>query len=56
VEAIADKGVERALADDPSLRLGVNVAAGKVTYQPVADAVGLPFTPVDEVLAGAAAG
>ena len=50
VEAIADKGVERALADDPSLRLGVNVAAGKVTYQPVADAVGLPFTPVDEVL------
>jgi alanine dehydrogenase len=53
VEAIADKGVERALADDPSLRLGVNVAAGKVTYQPVADAVGLPFTAVDEVLAGA---
>jgi alanine dehydrogenase len=53
VEAIADKGVERALADDSSLRLGVNVAAGKVTYQPVADAVGLPFTPVDEVLAGA---
>ena len=53
VEAIADKGVERALAEDPSLRLGVNVAAGKVTYQPVADAVGLPFTPVDEVLAGA---
>jgi alanine dehydrogenase len=50
VEAIADKGIERALADDPSLRLGVNVAAGKVTYQPVADAVGLPFTPVDEVL------
>jgi alanine dehydrogenase len=56
VEAIADKGVERALADDPSLRLGVNVAAGKVTYQPVADAVGLPFTPVDEVLAGAVSG
>ena len=53
VEAIADKGVERALAEDPSLRLGVNVAAGKVTYQPVADAVGLPFTPVDDVLAGA---
>jgi alanine dehydrogenase len=56
VEAIADKGLERALADDSSLRLGVNVASGKVTYQPVADAVGLPFTPVDEVLAGAAAG
>ena len=56
IEAIADKGVERALADDPSLLLGVNVAAGKVTYQPVADAVGLPFTPVDEVLAGAATG
>jgi alanine dehydrogenase len=56
IEAIADKGVERALADDLSLRLGVNVAAGKVTYQPVADAVGLPFTPVDEVLEGAAAG
>jgi alanine dehydrogenase len=49
VEAIADKGVKRALADDHALQLGVNVVAGKVTYQPVAEAVGLPYTPLAEV-------
>jgi alanine dehydrogenase len=49
IEAIADKGPRQAIADDPSLAKGVNVADGKVTYQPVAEAVGLPYTPLDEV-------
>jgi alanine dehydrogenase len=49
VEAIADKGVERAVAEDPALAKGVNVADGKVTYKPVADAVGMDYTPLDEV-------
>jgi len=50
VEAIADKGVERAIADDPALAKGVNVAAGKIVYEAVADAHGLPFTPLESVL------
>ena len=50
VEAIADKGVERAIAEDRALALGVNVAEGKVTYQPVAEAVGLPYTPLEDVI------
>ncbi|HUZ85060.1 MAG TPA: alanine dehydrogenase, partial [Gaiellales bacterium] len=50
VEAIADKGVERALADDRSLAQGVNVAAGRVTCRPVAEAVGLEYSPLAEVL------
>ena len=50
VEAIANKGVERALADDRSLALGVNVAAGRVTCQPVAEAVGLDYHPLSDVL------
>jgi alanine dehydrogenase len=49
VEAIADKRPERAIAEDSALARGVNVAAGTVTYQPVADAVGLPFTPLDQL-------
>src|SRR5205807_9686402 len=42
----------------PGLRLGGNVAAGQVTYAPVAHAVGVPNTLVDEALAAvpAAAG
>ena len=48
-EAIADKGVKRAIAEDHALELGVNVVAGKVTYQPVAEAVGMPYTPFAEV-------
>ncbi len=51
IEAIADKGAERAIAEDPALAKGVNVADGKVTYRPVAEAVGLPYTPLDEVAA-----
>jgi alanine dehydrogenase len=50
VEAIANKGLRQALADDSALRLGVNVAGGAVTYRPVAEAIGVPHTPLDEVL------
>jgi len=49
VEAIADKGVSRAIAEDPALAKGVNVIDGKLTYQQVADAVGMDYTPLDQV-------
>jgi alanine dehydrogenase len=48
--ALADHGVRGAIARDPGLRSGVNVAAGQVTHAAVADGVGLPFAPVEEVL------
>ena len=41
-----------AVADNPGLKLGVNVAGGEVTYAPVAEAVGVAPVDVDEVLAG----
>jgi alanine dehydrogenase len=50
VEAIADQGVERAVAADPSLARGVNVIAGRVVYEAVAEAHGLEHTPLDSVL------
>jgi alanine dehydrogenase len=50
VEAIADRGLHRALAEDPALALGVNVAAGEVTCEPVAEAVGARYTPLETVL------
>ena len=43
VVALADKGWKRALADDRHLLQGLNVAEGKVTCQPVADALGYPW-------------
>jgi alanine dehydrogenase len=49
---IASAGVHRAVADSPGLKLGVNVANGELTYQPVADAVGMPYVDVDQALAG----
>ena len=39
-----------AIARDPGLRSGVNVAAGNVTHPAVAQGVGMPFTPVEEAL------
>jgi alanine dehydrogenase len=48
--ALADHGVAGAARRDPGLRLGVNVAAGRVTHPAVAEGVGVEHTPVEEVL------
>ena len=56
VLALSDLGVHAAVAADPGLKQGVNLAAGQVTYPPVAEAVGLPHTDPDDALAAVAAG
>jgi alanine dehydrogenase len=48
VEAIADKGLAGAIADDPALAKGVNTLAGKLTYEAVAEAHGLHYTRLEE--------
>jgi alanine dehydrogenase len=50
VLALAEHGVREAISRDPGLRLGVNVAAGRVTHPAVAEGVGMDFTPVEEAL------
>ena len=45
VVALADKGVAKATADDPGLAEGVNLHAGQITNEPVAEALGLDFVP-----------
>jgi alanine dehydrogenase len=50
VEAIADLGPAEAVARDPALARGVNVLDGKVTYEAVADAHGLEYAPLEDVL------
>jgi alanine dehydrogenase len=47
---IADKGWQRAMRESDEIKLGANIINGKVTYQAVADAFGLEYTPVDEFL------
>ena len=49
VEAIADKGLSRAIADDPALAKGVNTLGGKLTYAAVAEAHGLDYTPLADI-------
>jgi alanine dehydrogenase len=48
VLALADLGPREAVARDPGLRLGVNIAGGAVTHPAVAEGVGLPFTPLEQ--------
>lgn len=43
---LADKGFKAAVAGDKSLVLGVNIYEGQVTYQAVAEAFNLPYTPL----------
>jgi alanine dehydrogenase len=51
VLALADKGWRRAVEDDHHLRDGLNIAFGKVTCAPVAEALGYRYVPPGEVLA-----
>jgi len=51
VEAIADLGLRDAVAADPGLAKGVNVLDGRVTYDAVAEAHGLGYSPLEDVLA-----
>ena len=48
---IADKGAKWALNDDPHLMDGLNVHAGKVTYEAVARDLELDYTPPERALA-----
>jgi alanine dehydrogenase len=50
VLSLADKGWKKALADDAHLKNGLNVAFGKVTCQPVAEALGYAFVEPATVL------
>ena len=43
---LASDGVDRAIRSDPGLAKGVNLKDGKVAHRGVAEAHGLPFTPV----------
>jgi len=50
---LANHGVEGAIARDPGLHLGVNVAGGHVTHPAVANSLGVPLVSLDEALRSA---
>jgi alanine dehydrogenase len=50
VEAIAEHGLRDAVARDRTLARGVNVLDGKVTYEAVAEAHNLDYSPLEDVL------
>lgn len=47
---LANKGWQEALREDAGLAKGLNVVDGKVSCQAVAEALGLPYVPLAEVL------
>ncbi|MBW7861261.1 MAG: alanine dehydrogenase [Rhodocyclaceae bacterium] len=50
VLALADKGWRPAMRDDPHLRHGLNVCAGRIAHAGVGEALGLPMTEPDSLL------
>jgi alanine dehydrogenase len=50
VVKLATEGVHHALQSDPGLLAGLNVAAGEVTYAPVARDQGIDYTPAETAL------
>ena len=50
VEEIAEHGLPKAVAGDPALARGVNVLHGKITYEAVAEAHNLGYTPLEDLL------
>jgi alanine dehydrogenase len=55
VLALAEHGSVEAARRDPGLRLGINVAGGKVTHPAVAEGVGAKFSQVEEAMGAGAA-
>jgi L-alanine dehydrogenase (EC 1.4.1.1) len=49
--ALAAKGWKQACAEDPHLRRGLNIHAGEVVCEAVAEALGLAHRPAQEALA-----
>ena len=47
---IANKGWKKAMQQNPEIKYGANVVKGKVTYEGVAEAFGLEFTPIDSLI------
>ncbi len=47
---IANKGWKKAMQQNPEIKYGANVVKGKVTYDGVAEAFGLKFTPIDSLI------
>ena len=54
VEEIAEYGLALAVARDKPLARGVNVIDGRITYEAVAEAHGLEYTPLEDVLGASA--
>ncbi len=55
VVKLAEEGVQRSLDSDPGFMDGLNVAAGKLTYEPVARDQGLEYTAPQDALQAVAA-
>ena len=55
-ELLADKGLDEAMRFSKPLARGVNVMAGKITNQPVAESHGLPYTHLSDLIDGVAPG
>jgi alanine dehydrogenase len=47
---LANKGWKQACTDNLPLRKGLNIVHGKVVYEGVAEAFGLPYVPVETIL------
>ena len=47
---LINKGWKQACIENSELLKGLNVVEGKVVYDGVAEAFGLPFTPAEEVI------
>jgi alanine dehydrogenase len=50
ISALADKGVDGALRDDPGLAAGVYLYKGKMVHQMAGETLGIPVTPLDQLL------
>ncbi len=47
---LANEGWEKVVKEDDLVALGVNTAKGKLTYEPVAKSLNMPYTPLETVL------
>ncbi|VAX32495.1 Alanine dehydrogenase [hydrothermal vent metagenome] len=52
IRTMANKGIERAIKEDPSIKSALNTYAGEVVHKTLADSLGIPYTSIDKIMRG----
>ncbi len=52
IKTMANRGIEMAIREDPSIKSALNTYSGEVVHKTLADSLGIPYKSIDEIMRG----